>query len=291
MKQIKALAMVLGAACGGACGGGSDAPADRPTTFGGDRPVQLQVPSDFSEDQTYPVVMILHGYGVGGFVQQTFLGLGDLANLEDVLVLAPDGTLDPTSKPFWNAGSAWCESTACPDDVAYLGGVLDDVIDTWPVDTTHVSLVGHSNGHFMSYRMMCDRADVITAIAGLAGLGPVDPCAPTEPVHSLHMHGTADAVVPYDGGGFGGVNVPGAVESVAQTATRNGCTGAPTAGAAKDLDSQLAGAETMVAVTGGCPADGAADLWTLQGAGHVPSFTSSFVPELTAWLDAHGRAR
>lgn len=253
--------------------------------------MQLQVPSAFSDDRDYAVIMILHGYGVGGFVQQTFLGLGDLANTHDVLVLAPDGTVDPTGKPFWNAGNAWCETTACPDDVGYLGGVLDDVIEAWPVDTTHVSLVGHSNGHFMSYRMMCDRADVVTAIAGLAGLGPVDPCTPSAHVHALHMHGTADAVVPYEGGDFLGARVPGAVESVAQMAARNGCTGAPTNTAMKDLDSQVTGDETTITVTGGCPADGAADLWTITGAGHVPSFTPSFVPELTAWIDAHGRAR
>lgn len=274
-----------------ACGGGTDAPTDRPMTFGGDRPVQLQVPPDFSDDRDYPVVMILHGYGVSGFIQQTFLGLTELADTHDVLVLAPDGTLDGTGKPFWNAGERWCAATACPDDAGYLGGVLDDVIATWPVDETRVSLVGHSNGHFMSYRMMCDRADVVTAIAGLAGLGPVDPCMPSQPVHALHMHGTADAVVPYGGGDWGGVTVPSAVESVAQAAARNGCTGAPTAGEPKDLDSQLPGAETAVAVTGGCPADGAADLWTLEGAGHVPSFSPAFVPELTAWLDAHARVR
>lgn len=287
MKYLGPIAFTLLAACGGS----SDGPTERPMTFGGDRPVQLQVPSDFSEDRTYPVIMILHGYGVSGFIQQTFLGLGDLANTHDALVLAPDGTLDSTGKPFWKAGERWCDGADCPDDVAYLGGVLDDVIATWPVDTTHVTLLGHSNGHFMSYRMSCDRADVITAIVGLAGLGPIEPCTPTAPVHSLHMHGTADAVVPYGGGDFGGVTVPGAVDSVAQMATRNGCSGAPATGEPKDLDSQLPGNETVVNVTGGCPADGASDLWTLEGAGHVPSLSPSFIPEVTAWIDAHGRAR
>jgi polyhydroxybutyrate depolymerase len=249
------------------------------------------VPSDFADDRTYPVVVILHGYGAGGFVQQQFLGLGDLADAEDVLVLAPDGTPDSTGKQFWNAGSGWCSDVACPDDVGYIGGLIDAVIDTWPVDTTHVSLVGHSNGHFMSYRMLCDRADVVTAIAGLAGLGPVDACTPSEPVHNLHMHGTADVVVPYEGGEVRGVRIPGAVESVAQQAQRNGCTGAPAAGATVDLDTAVPGAETTIAVTGGCPTDGATELWTLAGSGHVPSFGPAFVPAVTAWLDAHGRAR
>jgi len=285
MRRFLLPALLL-AACGG-----SDAPTDRPTTFGGDRPVQLQVPSDFSEDQTYPLVIILHGYGIGGIVQQGFLHLNTLADDEDVLVLAPDGTIDTTGKPFWNAGRAWCDATACPDDVGYIGGLVDDVSAAWPVDASRIQLVGHSNGAFMAYRMSCDRADVITTIAGLAGLGPIDPCTPVAPVHVLHIHGTADVVVPYDGGAWGGVTVPGAVESVAQAAARNGCAGGTTAGTAKDLDREIAGSETAVAITNGCPADGAAELWTIQGSSHVPPFTDAFVPELTAWLDAHGRAR
>jgi polyhydroxybutyrate depolymerase len=132
---------------------------------------------------------------------------------------------------------------------------------------------------------------VVTAIAGLAGLGPIDPCTPSGPVHVLHIHGTADAVVPYAGGDWGGVNVPGAVESVAQAAARNGCAGGTTAGTAMDLDREIAGNETAVAVTNGCPADGAAELWTIEGSSHVPPFTDAFVPELTAWLAAHARAR
>jgi polyhydroxybutyrate depolymerase len=286
MRKRIALAFVCFAACGG-----SDDPADRPVVFGGDRPVQLQVPSDFDESHSYPLVMILHGYGVSGSVQQSFLHLGTLADDEDALVLAPDGTIDSTNKPFWNAGSAWCNTVGCPDDVGYLGGLIDDVSAAWPVDASRVQLVGHSNGAFMAYRMTCDRADVVTAIAGLAGLGPIDPCMPTGPVHVLHIHGTLDAVVPYDGGDWGGVNVPGAVESVAQAAARNGCAGGTTAGTAKDLDREIAGSETAVATTNGCPADGAAELWTIEGSSHVPPFTDAFVPELIAWIDAHARAR
>lgn len=278
--------LLLIAACGG------DEPAPRPTTFGGARPVQLQVPADFGDgDRTYPLVMILHGYGASGFLQQNYFQLGDLASAHGALVLAPDGTPDGQNRQFWNADPACCDFGGTGvDDVAYLGGLIDEVAATWPVDPTRVTLIGHSNGAFMAYRMACDRADVVTAIAGLAGLAPTAPCAPSRPVHVLHLHGTADATVPYAGGDFGGVsNTPGAVESVARWASHNGCTGAPTAAAAKDLDGAVTGAETMVTETAGCPADGAADLWTLEGSAHLPSITPGFVAELLGWVDAHSR--
>ncbi len=271
-----------------ACGGGE--PASRPTTFGGDRPVQLQVPASFDDGARYPLVMILHGYGAGGFVQQAYLGLGNLADAHDALVLAPDGTADSTGRLFWNADPACCDfGGAGVDDVAYLGGMVDDIMAAWPVDDTRVSLVGHSNGSFMAYRMACDRADVITAIAGLAGLGPTAPCAPVQAVSVLHIHGTDDTTIPYQGGDFGPTRAPSAVESVAAFASRNGCTAAPMTGPSKDLDTGLAGAETTVAITGGCPATGAADLWTIEGGAHLPAVGSQFVTELTGWLDAHRR--
>jgi polyhydroxybutyrate depolymerase len=155
---------------------------------------------------------------------------------------------------------------------------------------TQVSLVGHSNGSFMAYRMACDRSDVVTSIAGLAGLGPTAPCTPAEPVSVLHMHGTSDDIVPYDGGQTGGpVPSPGAIETVAQWGTRNGCTGASAATGRKDLDDGIAGDETAMTAIAGCPATGAAELWTLEGAEHLPSVNAAFPNELMGWLAAHPR--
>ena len=49
------------------------------------------------------------------------------------------------------------------------------------------------------------------------------------------------------------------------------------------------GVETTVDVTGDCPPDGAADLWTIQGGGHIPNLTPTFGTELTTWVDGHPR--
>jgi len=279
---------LLAAACGGS---DDDAPVtEPPVQFGGARPVTLQVPSDFDASRTYPLLVILHGYGANGFVQQGYLKLNDAASAHGLLVLAPDGTTDRSGRQFWNADPTCCDlDDSGVDDVAYLGGLIDDVRANWPVDPAHVALVGHSNGAFMAYRMACERADVVTEIAGLAGHATTGPCLPTQPVHVLHLHGTADDTVPYQTGDFGGVPSPGAVDSVAAWAARNGCTGAPASQAPKDLEQRLAGAETLVADTTGCPAAGAADLWTIQGGPHLPSLGDGFPVELLGWLDAHAR--
>jgi polyhydroxybutyrate depolymerase len=277
-----------------ACGGGDDGPpVERPTEFGGARPVSLQVPTDFDDTRSYPLLVILHGYGASGFLQQSYLRLGDAADGYDTLVLAPEGTKDTGGSQFWNADPACCDfGQTGVDDVAYVGGLIDDVMAAWPVDPARVALLGHSNGAFMAYRMACARADAVTAIAGLAGhaTSSAVPCAPTDPVNVLHLHGTADDTVPYESGSFGGVRSPGAVESVGQWATRNGCAGAlAPAGTAKDLDTGVAGAETEVQVTSRCPAGGAADLWTIDQGGHIPSIGEGFPAAVMAWIAAHPR--
>lgn len=302
MRLVLGLSMALAcAACGGDDGGsvGTDAGVDaaidapaRPRLFGGMRPITLQVPTDFDGSHTYPLLIILHGYGVNGPVQQAYFGLGGAADSAQTLILAPNGTVDAGGKQFWNADAACCDvGHTGVDDVAYLGGLIDDVAAAWPVDRARITVLGHSNGAFMAYRLACARADVVSAIAGLAGhaTSAAVPCTPVHPVSVLHIQGTADAVVPYATGPFNGVPSPGAIDSVAQWATRNGCTGAPAAAGTKDLDSMLPGAETTVAVTGGCPASGAADLWTIAGGAHIPSLTATFKTDVLAWLAAHHR--
>ncbi|MBX3158697.1 MAG: hypothetical protein KF773_22200 [Deltaproteobacteria bacterium] len=261
-----------------ACGGTSDPPGPRPTTFGGNRPVTLQVPEPLEDGKLYPLVLLLHGYGANAFVQQSYFGMKDLAPNGDALVLAPDGTPDSSNRQFWNADGFCCDFEGRkPDDVGYLGGMIDDVMAAYPVDPARVLAIGHSNGAWMSYRMACERSDVFTDVIALAGNTAAVPCEPPQPVHILHLHGTADDTVPYT------------EANVDAWAAKDGCTGARAATGELDLDTALAGAETRMSSTAGCPAGGAVDLWRIEGAGHVPNLSPQFRPAVWSWFLDHPR--
>jgi len=261
-----------------ATGCGDSAP--RPVSFGGARPVTLQVPAQLDDDRAYPLVLVLHGYGLNGILQQAYFGLGDLATRGDAFVLAPDGTVDFSGRRFWNADPVCCDFNHLgPDDVPYLGGLIEDVVDRWPVDPGAVFAVGHSNGGFMSYRLACERADLFAGILALAGDAVTLPCAPARPVSVLHLHGTADDIVSY----------AGAEPSVAQWAQHDRCGSSATRGEDLDLDAGLAGAETRTSSIDGCPPGVAVELWSLEGAGHSPSFTDAFAPAAWRWLTDHRR--
>lgn len=288
MKRIVLLATLA------ACGGGSSSPPDAlPTTLGGDRPVKLQVPPNVEPGKTYPLVLVLHGYGVDGYVQQRVLQLATLPADHGAFVLAPDGTIDSTDHRFWNADPVCCNMDGSTvDDVAYLGGLLDTVIAERPIDRSRVFVVGHSNGAFMAYRLACDRSDVVTAIAGLAGAASstASNCNPTHPVAILHMHGTLDDMIPYDGADLpGGLHMPGAIESVTQWAGHDACTGARSNTGMIDVDQSISDAETTTSSFAGCPTGAAVELWTIAGAGHVPDLPPAFEGQVWGWLDAHAR--
>lgn len=263
------------------CGGDSSS-GPRTTSFGGDRPAELKVPAMLTEGKQYPLLVVLHGYSATGLLQAAFFGVGDLPAADRALVIAPDGTTNSMGKQFWNADPACCDFDGQnPDDVAYIGGLIDDIKAEWPVDPGKVFILGHSNGGYMAYRMACERADAIAAIASLAGNAASMPagCNPAREVSVVHMHGTADEVVPYTG----------AVPSVDQWAAKNGCGTTRTQTADLDLDNAIAGSETHVQPTADCPPTGAVELWTMEGSSHIPVMNSSFSTTLLDWFDAHAR--
>lgn len=274
---------------GGAGGTGGEDPAE--LVVGGDRPVTVHVPPGLDPDKPSPLVILLHGYGASGFVQELLFQLKPQADKHGFLYAHPDGTPDAESKRFWNATDACCDFGGVGvDDVAYLSGLVAEIGQHYKVDPKRVYFLGHSNGGYMSHRMACDRSDLVAGIASLAGATWNDPtkCAAEKPVAVLQIHGTADDTVLYDGEMIMGVSYPGAVATTESWAQKNGCALTPSAGEALDLDATIEGAETSVSkYTTGCKAGGAAELWSIDGGTHIPGLGPNFAPEVVEWLLAH----
>ncbi len=254
-------------------------------------PVNFFVPSSYDPDSPAPLVVLLHGYTGSGAGTEAYVRLRPLAEEFGFLYAYPDGTLDRIGSRFWNATDACCNFfNSGVDDSGYLRDFVDAVAAQCNVDPRRVYFVGHSNGGFMSYRMACDHADVVAAIASLAGATFFEPsdCTPSEPVHVLQIHGTADGVINYNGGNLLGNEYPGAVGSVERWAAYDECEIVGEAGPPRDLDRGLSGEETDVTryVTD-CLPGGSGELWSIAGGAHSPNLSDTFGRQVIEHLLAH----
>ncbi|MBX3227693.1 MAG: alpha/beta hydrolase fold domain-containing protein [Labilithrix sp.] len=254
------------------------------------RPYERTVPASYDASKPAPLVMLLHGYTSNAKDQDAYFGISALAETKGFLVALPNGTKDAAGNPFWAATDACCNFVnAAVDDVAYLRAVLADMKLRYAVDPKRVYVVGHSNGGFMSHRLACELAGEIAAIVSLAGgqFADATKCTPSAPVAVLQVHGDQDETVTYEGGVFFGKSYPSAKQTVATWAAKNGCS--PTLEPARDaldLERTLAGAETTVA-RHACTT-GAAELWTIAGGKHVPTFAQpAWAEAVYSFLDAH----
>jgi polyhydroxybutyrate depolymerase len=252
--------------------------------------VVVTLPPGYDPAVPAPVLVLLHGYGASGALQNLYMGLEPLAGERGMILAVPDGTIDATGKRFWNATDACCDFAGTGvDDSAYLASVLDELAAAYSVDPKRVYFLGHSNGGFMSYRMACDHADRIAAVASLAGaaVASAADCAPSEPVSVLQMHGTVDDVILYEGGVLVSEAYPSAADTVAQWAEYDACAGALEPVGTLDYDSALPGAETTQADYAGCASGAGVSLWTIEGGAHVPTFAQGAMPAALDWLLAH----
>lgn len=281
---MRTLCFLLLAACTGAT------PDDTGPTFDPDppdelasatRPAGVVLPGEYDISQTYPLVISLHGFTANATVQDVIFGLGVRAEETGFILVKPEGTTDSQGRQFWNANSECCDfEDSGVDDVAYITGLIEEAKTLYPV--SHVAIVGHSNGGYMSYRMACERGDLIDRIAPLAGtVSPIaSECPADEFVSVLHMHGTADTSVDYETT----ANHLGARDSIAFWSELGGCTG-PTDEGTRDHLGNPDGAETDVE-RWSCP-DGVLELWTSNEGDHTYlSANSDYKDDLAAWLTA-----
>ncbi|MCI0537423.1 MAG: hypothetical protein L0Z50_19585 [Verrucomicrobiales bacterium] len=224
---------------------------------------------------------------------------GGLAESKKFLLCFPEGTKDKNGLQFWNASEACCDGfDTGVDDSGYLRGLIEVIGTRFPLDRKRIYAVGHSNGGWMAYRMACEHSDLIAAIASLMGMATGRPggCVPSQPVNILHVHGSADSLVQYDGGlglSFSWTTAlsphPGALESIALWARYNGCADATTdTDASLKLDLAVTSAlDTVVTRYTKSPPGGAVELWTIRGGQHRPTVSPGFAASVVDWLLAH----
>jgi polyhydroxybutyrate depolymerase len=187
----------------------------------------LHIPPLYESRQPTPLILAFHGRLGTGKKMEKLTHLSDLADKQGFIVVYPNGV-----GRSWNAGHGTGKAEAKGvDDVNFTVRLIDSLSQTLNIDWKRIYATGFSNGATFVHRLACELSEKIAAIAAVAGT--IAPqvgrnCHPARSVAALHIHGTADPIVPWEGGRTGG---GGFVESVAATIAgwveRNACAPEP----------------------------------------------------------------
>jgi polyhydroxybutyrate depolymerase len=232
MPYARWLSIAVLAVCVAACGVRHVSAAgagDLPGTFrsgGIDRTYTLHMPPG----DPVGLVLSLHGGGGSGTGQRALTDFDAVADANNLVVVYPDGY----DKSWADGRGASPADRHHIDDVGFLAALANKLQSDYNIASGHVFATGMSNGGFMTNRLACDRADVFAAIAPVAGtLGAAVACNPSRPLSVLEAHGTADPLVPFNGGnvrGRGGVSHSiSANAMVGKWRSADGCQGDPSA--------------------------------------------------------------
>ena len=267
-----------------ACGSSSAAPGTKTVQVmsgGLSRSYILHIPPGY-DGKPAPLVINMHGFLSSASQQEAWSAMDTVADSENFVVVYPNGAGMPSS---WNAGSCCEYNDPSRDDVAFITTVIDDVAQSTCIALDRVYATGMSNGGFMSQNLGCNLSDRIAAIgpvSGVLGVAPED-CMPGRAIPVMEFHGTADPLVPYDGGAASAElwsfvypnTPPPEFASVADTIsfwrTQDGCGATPQ----QTYSNGNATCETY----SGCQGGAVVTLCTIAGGGHTwPGGSTTALP-------------
>lgn len=247
--------------------------ADDPTSTidvdGRARTYLAYVPSNYDGKQAVPLVIVLHGATQSAESAERMSGMSRLADREGFIAAYPTGV---GRVPTWNAGNCCGYARANNvDDIGFLRTMIARLENAYNIDRRRIYVTGISNGAMLSFRAACEMSDVVAAVAPVEGAQNVE-CRPASPVSVLIFHGTADRLVPIDGGSTPFQMGPkrndaAAADTIAFWVKRDACSTEP-----KHEES----AEVHIDRYSGCAHNTAVAFYAIQGGRHMwPGLTIS----------------
>jgi phospholipase/carboxylesterase len=160
-------------------------------------------PNGYVEGNSYPLVILLHGFGAN---KDDLSDLAPLIDRENYIYVLPDAPLSAADEPMiraWYERGGKESPAAVREAIASLDGFVKEVTARFQVRPGRALLAGFSQGGAMSLRYGLCRPDLFAGVAVLSGsLRQVDdltPTLPTERTQPIFLaHGRHDTMVPFE---------------------------------------------------------------------------------------------
>lgn len=215
MRALLLPMLTLGTA-GCACGGDKACKLDGGEYF-------VIEPAGWDGSTRLPVVLTAHGFGGTTNVILSRSDIADPYSDAGILWVVPQG-----ADNSWNTRSSPEDTPEGRDDMAWLGAVLDEVAEQWPIDRDRVAASGFSQGASMASDLACydpDRWPVAMPVSGTFWRSVPERCNKAIPVR--HTHGTTDTTWPMEGRPIGSWHQGSVAEAEATWTATGSCDGEP----------------------------------------------------------------
>lgn len=239
-----------------------------------------------------PLVIVLHGKTQRGADMIARTAWPQVAKREGFAVVFPDGLNQAWADARTKAGPALRGPPPGTDDVAFIAKLVEKLVANGTADPKRVYVAGISNGGAMAMTLACARADLFAAAASVI-MNLTDEaavtCHPSRPLPMLLMNGTADPLVPYEGGRgssyFAADGFWSTEETLAFWRKLNGCE-IDDAGVTDLPDRAPTDQSTVTRISSRCPRGHDVVLYRVNSGGHrMPGFSpDARFPKIAARL-------
>jgi len=158
---------------------------------GDTRYYRLHVPSGLGDRSSVPLLLALHQFSDTARGMEKLTQFNKLADKEKFIVAYPQGK--------WRI---WKTDPLPNEDTKFLETLIDELLSKYPINPHKIFATGASAGGMMIQAFACysERFAGIVPVMGSMTRNYAEERKPKKNIPVLIIHGTADPVVPYDGG-------------------------------------------------------------------------------------------
>lgn len=221
----------------------------------------LYVPETYNPSTPTPLLVSMHGAALWPAYQMKISRWNEVADEHGFIVVYPAG------------GSLWGGTGSGPkiwlpqNDMEFISDLIGKLESEYNIDSARIYADGLSLGGAMAFAVSCQLSHRMAAVGAVAAAVelPFESCDHAPPMPLVAFHGTADPIVPYQGGApddpFNPTVFPAVLDWVTNWAGRNRCEGDP-------VETQVAPVLRRLAFEN-CAGNAEVVLYTVEGGGHT----------------------
>ena len=163
-----------------------------------EREYLIYVPDSYNQTSATPMMINFHGFSYTASEYMKYADMRSIAESNEFILVYPQGSCSD-GLSHWNPCPRGGDNKSTADDLGFIQAMINDISTQYNVDQERIYATGYSNGGMMAYGLAHHKSDLIAAIACVSGIMLDCFGSTSHPMPILHLHGTSDNDLPYNG--------------------------------------------------------------------------------------------